>query len=161
MKHKALSNSIIHQMKRLTLTLLIAWLLWGMGWAQTNDLGNRALWASINGADNAPLGDYKQIVNRQIVNICMTFKGVACKPQSGDCLSLTTRKFSSGRKRLVGTGGRALAFPCLRRAKALLRVRAFALSRGAGCATAFTQDTAFGYGLAGLSAVIGRLRIII
>ena len=42
------------------------------------------------------------------------------------------------------------------RAKALLRVRAFALT-GVGCATAFTQGVALSYGLAGLS---GHYRVI-
>ena len=55
-------------MKRLNFSLFIAWFLWGMVQAQTNDLGNRALWASINGAKDASLGDYQQYTGKVLVS---------------------------------------------------------------------------------------------
>ncbi len=53
---------------RLTLTVIVVLLSVCMGQAQTNDLSNRALWASINGADNASLGDYKQHTGKVLVS---------------------------------------------------------------------------------------------
>ena len=55
-------------MKRLKLTILIALLSWYAGLAQTNNLSDRALWASINGADNASLGDYKQHTGKVLIS---------------------------------------------------------------------------------------------
>lgn len=37
-------------------------------WAQTNNLHHRALWASINGANNASLGDYQQHTGKVLVS---------------------------------------------------------------------------------------------
>ena len=53
---------------RLTLTVIVVLLSVCMGQAQTNDLSNRALWASINGADNASIGDYKQHTGKVLVS---------------------------------------------------------------------------------------------
>ena len=54
-------------MKRITISVLVAMLSLGTGLAQTNNLSDRALWASINGADNASLGDYKQHTGKVLV----------------------------------------------------------------------------------------------
>ena len=54
-------------MKRITISVLVAMLSLGTGMAQTNNLSDRALWASINGADNASLGDYKQHTGKVLV----------------------------------------------------------------------------------------------
>ena len=54
-------------MKRITISVLVAMLSLGTGLAQTNNLCDRALWASINGADNASLGDYKQHTGKVLV----------------------------------------------------------------------------------------------
>ena len=54
-------------MKRITISVLVAMLSLGTGMAQTNNLCDRALWASINGADNASLGDYKQHTGKVLV----------------------------------------------------------------------------------------------
>ena len=55
-------------MKRhLLLTSLIVLLL-GTGQAQTNNLNDRALWASINGAKNASLDDYQQHTGKVLVS---------------------------------------------------------------------------------------------
>ncbi len=55
-------------MKRITLSMLVILLSLGTGQAQTNNLSDRALWASINGADNASLGDYKQHTGKVLVS---------------------------------------------------------------------------------------------
>ncbi len=55
-------------MKRLKLTIFIALFSLYAGLAQTNDLGNRALWASINGAKDASLGDYQQHTGKVLVS---------------------------------------------------------------------------------------------
>ena len=51
-------------MKRWTLTLVVFLLLSGVGRAQMNNLGDRALWASINGNKDASLGDYQQYTGK-------------------------------------------------------------------------------------------------
>jgi len=48
--------------------VLTALLSLGATMAQTNNLSDRALWASINGADNASLGDYKQHTGKVLVS---------------------------------------------------------------------------------------------
>lgn len=48
--------------------MLVILLSLGTGLAQTNNLSDRALWASINGADNASLGDYKQHTGKVLVS---------------------------------------------------------------------------------------------
>ena len=55
-------------MKKGMLTILVVMLLAGMAQAQTNDLGSRALWASINGAKDASLGDYQQHTGKVLVS---------------------------------------------------------------------------------------------
>ena len=55
-------------MKRLIIPIMASLFTLGIGNAQTNDLSNRALWASINGADNASLGDYKQHTGKVLVS---------------------------------------------------------------------------------------------
>ena len=44
-------------MKKLLLIIIIVLLSSGMAQAQTNNLQSRALWASINGANNASVGN--------------------------------------------------------------------------------------------------------
>ena len=55
-------------MKRWTLTLVVFLLLSGVGRAQMNNLGDRALWASINGNKDASLGDYQQYTGKVLVS---------------------------------------------------------------------------------------------
>ena len=55
-------------MKPLTIAFVAALSMSTMGWAQTNNLANRALWASINGASNASLGDYQQHTGKVLVS---------------------------------------------------------------------------------------------
>ena len=55
-------------MKKLLLTIIAVLLSSGMVQAQTNDLHGRALWASINGASNASLGDYQQHTGKVLVS---------------------------------------------------------------------------------------------
>ncbi len=55
-------------MKRLVIPIMTTLFTLAVGNAQTNDLSSRALWASINGADNASLGDYKQHTGKVLVS---------------------------------------------------------------------------------------------
>ncbi len=52
---------------RTALILLTAMMAFTQASAQTNDLTDRALWASINGASNASLGDYTQHTGKVLV----------------------------------------------------------------------------------------------
>jgi rhamnogalacturonan endolyase len=54
-------------MNRILLAVAASCLLIGVGHAQTNDVNDRALWASINGAKNASLGDYQQHTGKVLV----------------------------------------------------------------------------------------------
>jgi len=54
-------------MKLLKLTIIVTLLSLRTGWAQTNNLSDRALWASINGAKNASLGDYQQHTGKVLI----------------------------------------------------------------------------------------------
>ena len=53
--------------KKFTVILLTAMMAFTHASAQTNDLTDRALWASINGASNASLGDYTQHTGKVLV----------------------------------------------------------------------------------------------
>ena len=55
-------------MKLSTLTLIATLFISNMGQAQTNSLGDRALWASINGKKDASLGDYQQHTGKVLVS---------------------------------------------------------------------------------------------
>ena len=55
-------------MNKLLLTLfLMQWHIIAAVYGQTNNLTDRALWASINGAKNASLGDYQQHTGKVLV----------------------------------------------------------------------------------------------
>ena len=54
-------------MNRILLATISSFLWIGVGHAQTNDINDRALWASINGAKNASLGDYQQHTGKVLV----------------------------------------------------------------------------------------------
>ena len=54
-------------MNRILLATISSFLWIGVGHAQTNDVSDRALWASINGAKNASLGDYQQHTGKVLV----------------------------------------------------------------------------------------------
>ena len=55
-------------MKQLILTIIGTSLLLSIGWAQTKNPSDRALWASINGTRNASLGDYQQYTGKVLVS---------------------------------------------------------------------------------------------
>lgn len=55
-------------MKKRTIAIFAIILLAGITQAQTSNVYNRALWASINGTKNASLGDYQQYTGKVLVS---------------------------------------------------------------------------------------------